>query len=148
MGHGAGQVVRRVQQVPCEALDGEGAGVIGLPLRPALGMGEVPRGPLLRHGPAGGQDAGLAAQRHHGQAAVVGNGHQAGCVRRGPCLQHRIADEGGLGLVRLGQAQRARRHGFKPSVQQGGDLPRLAGIMGRRHQSLARSQHQHIMSQV
>jgi len=49
-------------------------------------------------------------------------------------LQHGIADEGALRLVRLGQFQRPRRDNLVISVQQSLDLDSLAGVVGRSHQ--------------
>jgi hypothetical protein len=45
-------------------------------------------------------------------------------------LEQGVADEGALGLVRLGQAQLAGGDDLEAAVQQGGDLWDLAGIVG------------------
>ena len=45
-------------------------------------------------------------------------------------LQHGVAGEGGLGLVRLGQIQLAGGEDLVIFTQQGGDLRNLAGVVG------------------
>ena len=49
-------------------------------------------------------------------------------------LQHGISGKTALGLVRFGHIQRSGRDDLVISVQQGGDLARLAGVMRGRDQ--------------
>ena len=80
--------------------------------------------------PARGKDAGLAAQRLDAQSAVVGERGQAGQIGGGARLQLGIGDEGGAGLLGLGQVELGGRDRFDAvGAEQIADLADLARIV-------------------
>lgn len=96
---------------------------------------------LARSCPAGGIDAGGAAERLHLQAGIVGERGQARALGGRECLEARVALEGGLGLLRFGEAEVTGRDGIEAVRRyQLLDLPHLAGIVARHHETASRRQ--------
>jgi hypothetical protein len=80
--------------------------------------------------PARGIDAGIAAQRIHREAGIVGERRQARAECRGQRLQFRIGDEGGSGFVRFGQSEIAGRNDVGNIIgEKVADLDQLALIV-------------------
>ncbi len=104
----------------------------------AHGQVEVP----LRASPARRVHPRLPVQGGDGDAGIVGDGDQAAGPRGGARLDHGVAGEGGLGLVRFGQAEGPGGHDLEAAVQQGVQLARLARVMGGRHQAGSRIESQ------
>ena len=89
--------------------------------------------------PVGGVDAGGAAERVDLDAEIVGEGGQAAGGRGGVRLDAGVADEGLLGLRRLGEAERGGRDDLdREGREQVGDLGELAAVVGGDHQPPAR----------
>ena len=90
--------------------------------------------------PAGGEDAGCAAEHVHAQARVVGDGGQAGDPHQGAGLDLRVGREAEPVLHGLGRAQGAGRDDrarVQPGHERREDRPQLgelAGVVGGQDQ--------------
>ena len=94
--------------------------------------------------PVGRVDARRPAQRVDLDAAVVGQGRQAGALGGKQRLQLGVAFERRLGLRRLGEAKLAGRHRRQPiRLDQLVDLPHLARVVGGDDEAVAALQPAH-----
>ncbi len=94
------------------------------------GVAEVAVAGLIL-GPAGRMNAGLAVQRIDTEAAVVGQGGQAGKVGGGAGLELGVGDKAGAGLLGLGQVEFGGAEALDAERRdQSADFAQLALVVG------------------